>query len=952
RILFFVLLLGVLNTAGAFVRTTYNFNPDWKLFIGDPSSAENVQYDDSKWKAVNLPAAFNAKSVFKTSTDQLADTIAWYRKTFCIPGEYKGQKVFIEFEGARQAAEIWVNGQRVGLHENGVMAFGFDLTNYVTFGKKENVIAVRVNNSSKYQERATGSAFQWNDPASYASDGGLNKNVFLHITDKLYQTLPLFNNLKTKGVYIYADNFDIKGKRAVLHIESEVRNDYDKPKTMKINVMVRDNEKLLIREFQSEEVTLQPGETKLITASANMKNLQFWSWGFGYLYEVNTTITVGKNVLDLVRTQTGFRKTSFINGVFKLNDRVLQLKGYAQPSTNEWPGVGSSVPAWLSDYSNSLMVEGNANLVRWMHVTPWKQDIESCDRIGLLEVMPAGDKEKDVDGRMWEQRKELMREAIIYNRNNPSIIFYECGNAGISEAHMSEMLAIRNEFDPRGGRAMGCRDMLDSKVAEYGGEMCYVNKSASKPVFAMEYGSGENIQHQDLFAMDNVLHWYDYWRERPGTGKRVNSGAVSILFSDSGSPLRGGENHRSGKTDAMRITKDAWWAHYVMWDGWVDLENFHTQVVGHWNYEKGSRNNVYVISSGKKVELFLNNQSLGFGEQSNRFWFTFRNVAFQPGELRAVSYDKSGQKISETTCKTAGSPTSLKLKLIKGPDGFHADGSDMILVETQVVDANGQRCPFAGDRISFEVSGPAEYIGGIAPGENTYDGSKQLPVEAGVNRILLRSTRQSGKVKIKASSNQLGWDTLSVDSKPVKVINGLSTYFPDAKQTTSLKRGATPLFGSYVVSRVPISVLDISAGSNAKDVILSFDDNERTEWRSSGLLSTAWISYKLARQTQLSEVVLKLSGWRNRSSQIRILNENGTVLWEGTTDKSLGYITLPLNKGIVSSSIRVELPGAGKETDPALSKARLEPNKSLDFLDKESRDELRIVEIEFYESVE
>ena len=129
--------------------------------------------------------------------------------------------------------------------------------------------------------------------------------------------------------------------------------------------------------------------------------------------------------VDEVATRTGFRKTRFGKGMIWLNDRVIQMKGFAQRTSNEWPGVGMSVPAWLSDYSNGLMVEDNANLVRWMHITPWKQDIESCDRVGLIQAMQAGDAEKDREGRQWEQRTELMRDAIIYNRNNPSILFYE-----------------------------------------------------------------------------------------------------------------------------------------------------------------------------------------------------------------------------------------------------------------------------------------------------------------------------------------------------------------------------------------------------------------------------------------------------------------------------------------------------------------------------------------------
>jgi len=65
------------------------------------------------------------------------------------------------------------------------------------------------------------------------------------------------------------------------------------------------------------------------------------------------------------------------------------------------PAIGLSVPPWISDFSNRMMVDSNANLVRWMHVTPSKQDVESCDRVGLMQSMPAGDSEKDVDGRRW-----------------------------------------------------------------------------------------------------------------------------------------------------------------------------------------------------------------------------------------------------------------------------------------------------------------------------------------------------------------------------------------------------------------------------------------------------------------------------------------------------------------------------------------------------------------------
>jgi len=873
RILFsFIFLLGIISTSGASIREKYNFNLDWKVFFGEEQKAKDIEFDDTKWISVNLPV------------NQPNNTVVWYRKIFSVPSEFSGKKVFIEFEGVGKAAEIWVNGTKIGVHEEDITTFGFDLTPYIHFGKgKDNVLAVRM-------DKAT----------------GLTQNVFLHITDKLYQTLPLYSNLKTKGVYVFADNFDVKGKRANIHIESEVRNDYDKQKTFKINVLVRDNDKLLVREFQSDEVTLQPGETKTVTTSATMRNVQFWSWGFGYLYEVNTTLVVGNKVVDLVRIKTGFRKTDFINGQFRLNDRVLQLKGYAQNSTNEWTGSGSTVPAWLSDYSNKQMVDGNANLIRWTHALPWKQDVESCDRVGLIQVLPTSDTDQEQDENRWEQRKDVMRNAVISNRNNPSIIFYECGHKELSEEKMGEMVAIRNEFDPKGGRAIGAPDMLGSKLAEYSGELSNVTKSADKPVFAMAYPTYN--ENQDLFANESVARWYEFWLSRPGTGRRVNSGALC-----------------NGMLNDLRIKKDNWYANQVMWDGWVDFENYRTYIVGHWNYEKGVKKDIHVVSSGNQVELFLNGKSLGFGEQTNGFWFTFKNIAFQPGELRAVSYDKSKVVLSEAVCRTAGMAKTIKLNLTVGPDSLHADGADMALVEVEVLDSKGQRCPLASNVIDFEVKGPVEILSGNAQTENKLIGSKSLPLEAGVNRILLRSTRQAGSVTVIARSGDLKLDSLNFKSKPVEVSRGLSTYLPGQNQPSSLVRGETPATTSYGISRIPVSVFSVLAGSNEEQAFFSMDDNENSEWRSIGPLSNAWITYSLNRQASLSEICLKLADFSTRSYDLRILNEDNVVLWEGKTSTSNGYVTLPLAKDVVSRSVRVEA----------------KPNNG----------DIGIIEIEFYESV-
>lgn len=983
KLFLFTFLLAILSAINiqASERKKYNFNSEWKLRIGDFPKAKDTKFDDSKWKLVTLPHAFNEDEAFKLSIEQLTDTVVWYRKSFQIPELKSNQKVFVEFEGVRQRGDFYLNGHYLGRHENGVMAVGFDLTPHIKEG--ENVIAVRTDNDWMYREEGTNSKFQWNDRNFNANYGGIPKNVFLYVTDNVYQTLPLYSNLKTTGVYVYAQDFDIQGRKATIHAESEVRNDSKATRQFSYQVTILDADGKLMKTFQGDKVTLKAGETKTVKASAILHNLHFWSWGYGYLYTVKTALKDDNNqIFDEVSTRTGFRKTRFAEGKIWLNDRVIQMKGYAQRTSNEWPAVGLSVPAWLSDFSNDLMVKGNANLVRWMHATPWKQDVESCDRVGLIQAMPAGDAEKDREGRQWEQRVELMRDAIIYNRNNPSILFYECGNKAISREHMIEMKAVRDKYDPFGGRAIGSREMLDIREAEYGGEMLYINRSEHHPMWATEYCRDEGLRkywdeysypfhkegdgplykgqpatdynrNQDELAITMIARWYDYWRERPGTGNRVSSGGTKIIFSDTNTHYRGAENYRrSGVTDAMRIEKDAFYAHQVMWDGWVDTEKDQTYIIGHWNYPDNTVKPVQVVSTGEEVELFLNGNSLGKGKRQYNFLFTFDNVAFKPGKLEAVSYNKAGKEISRYAVNTAGEPASLKLTAIQNPEGFHADGADMTLIQVEVVDKDGQRCPLDNRTIQFTLKGQAEWRGGIAQGKNNHILDTNLPVECGINRALIRSTTAAGKVTLTAQAKGLLSASLTLETVPVKVTGGLSTYLPQATLKGRLDRGETPSTPSYKDSKKGVRIVSAKAGSNNNDAEKSYDDIELTEWKNDGKLSTAWITYTLERDAEIDDICIKLQGWRSRSYPLEVYAGN-TLIWSGNTDKSLGYIHLNVEKPVRANTITIRLKGNTSDKDAfgqiieveAIAANTMELEKS------SSKHQLRIIEVEFLETI-
>lgn len=1025
---FLLIAAFTLLCCSAEARQTYNFNSGWRI--------------DNQKKTVTLPHAWNEDDAFRVSSYEMSEGVVWYRKEFSLdkiwPAQGSattlGKKVLIEFEGARVAADVYLNGHHVGLHENGVMAFGFDITPYLKKGK--NLIEVKTDNHMDYREKATNTKFHWNSKAFFANYGGLSKNVWLHVTDAVYQTLPLLSSLGTTGVYVYGKDYAIPEHTATICVESQVKNETDKPVKRSLNVVVKEKDGSVLCTFKGAETTIPAHGMVTLKAEKRQGGLHFWSWGYGYLYDVITYLSPSPSPsgrgesapsvfkssskgiaaplsegegqgerFDVVTTQTGFRKTEFKNGMIYLNDRVIMVHGYAQRSTNEWPGVGACVPAWLSDYSNDLFVKSGGNVVRWMHVTPWKQDIESCDRVGLIEAMPGGDAEHDVTGRRWVQRLELMRDAIVYNKNNPSILFYECGNQRITGQHMIEMKNLRNEYDPYGGRAIGCREMLDQPEAEYGGEMLYINKSDTKPMWMMEYcrdeanrlywnswsypyhkegdgplyrgDSAKSYNHNnDEFVVECVRRWNDYYNERPGTGTMVNSGGVKIVFSDTQTHGRSAANYRvSGVVDPMRIKKDAFYAHQVMWDGWVDDLKPHTYIVGHWQYDKGFVvPTVYVVSNADSVVLRQNGKTIKADSHDYHFLWTFKDVPYEAENIEAISYDKNGNEVSRDEKFTAGSPDHLKLTTIENPTGWKADGADVALVQVEVVDKDGRRCPLDDRTLKWSVKGPAEYRGGVA--ENKPYGqatnrvaleskslddhpdpdlanlkkhcnhvlSDTLPVECGVNRVMLRSLTKAGKITVTAKAEGLPTATINLATQPVKVEDGLTTFMLSDGLKPVLDRGETPSTPSFTQTKENVYIIDVKAGSNQQEAYKSFDRYEDTGWTSAAVRDSAWITYTLTEPTKIDEVCLKMNGFRNTSYPIAIYADSVEV-WRGTTEKSLGFVRLPLRNCPVAQKYTIRLVGNTSHGDAFGAVKELDARN--DEKVSKSRKALKITEVEF-----
>jgi beta-galactosidase len=805
-------------------RSRQSFDANWRFIREDVQGAEAPDFNDSAWTTVTTPHSFNDVDSFRQIISHGGGDrgtfkgVVWYRKHFKLPAGAARNNVFLEFEGMRQAGDIFLNGKEVGLYENGITAYGIDLTQALHFGNEENVLAVKLDNRTNYAERATNTTFQWNANDFNPDHGGINRHVWLHITGKIYQTLPLYYGLQTSGTYVHAGNFNIAGKTADVTVESEVKNASGDRATVGLTAVIVDAAGQVRARFEGEPVDMVDGEKTQLTATGPIKDARFWNPDDPYLYDVYTILTVDGKTVDVSKLVTGFRKTEFKGGVgtggVYLNDKFIYLKGFAQRSANEWAGVGAGYPDWMHDYTAKMIRDSHANYMRWMHIAPQPVDADAFTRNGIIQMCPAGDKEGDVTGRKWDQRVEVMRDTIIYFRNNPGILFWEAGNTVVTVEHLKQMIELRRQWDPEGGRVMGARgndnavlNTATTPVAEFYGIMIgqdprtdalathdamfrgysmdrrdraplietedFREEGArrfwddySPPYFGFKKGPNDTWEFtSEKFALAAVARYNAYWQNRISNTDPAHSkwsAYCSIYFTDEDADGRQDSSEVarvSGKVDAMRLPKEIYFAHRVIQNEKPDLH-----ILGHWTYPDKTTKTIYVIANTQSVELFVNGKSAGVNSQpTNGYVFAFPGIEFAPGSLKAIGRNE-GKQVALQELVTAGPPTQIKLTPITGPKGVQADGEDVALIDVEVLDAKGNRVPTDDARIDFKCEGPALWRGGYNSGKTDSTNNLYLNTEDGINRVAVRATTTPGAITVTATREGLKTAQLKIVS--------------------------------------------------------------------------------------------------------------------------------------------------------------------------------------------
>jgi len=814
-----VLLLSLAwSAAHAAGRQTVNFNPDWKFLKADPVGAQAPGFDDDAWTTISTPHTFNDTDTFDnwSTPGHRGEQIqwsgrTWYRKTFTAPAEWTGKKVFIEFEAVRQVAEVYLNGRLLGTAKGGFTPFGFDLTPYLKIGAP-NVLAVMADNrfmkdpvdpgmdpqaattdkthpnlaqlSEKLQESipATIDELQadqipWNNPHWHPAHGGIYRNVRLIVTDQMHFALPLYSFLQTEGPYVYAT--DVTEKSAQVALEIPIRNDAATAADSEVRAEIVDADGKSVFNELIRVVLPAHGELK-VQLAGTIASPRLWEPAYPHLYRVELKLIWRGKTLDSTELPLGIRAIRWdANAGLFVNGAHLKLHGWGQKPTNEWPGLGAALPDWLQFYTSRLMKDAGGNFIRWGHAPAGPAQIAAGDRLGIITLQPGGDGEHDTVGGAWALRVADFRDALIYFRNNPSIFIWEGGNQKVTREHAAELRALMDKYDPHGQRAFAFRradaataEFMDVGIGTEGGREIArlpvvegeydreesprrVCDNASPPNFGYPEGKGQTYQlTSEQFAVNEVGHYVKK------LGAASHAGGANWIFSDSTSGGRVATEvaRASGEVDGVRLQKEAYAVVATMF-----RDDPQVHIIGHWTYPAGTRKTVYIASNADDVELFLNGRSLGHGKVSDRYLFTFADIAFSPGELKAVASSK-GKVVATDARHTVGAPAALRLTPLTGPDGLVADGADIALFDVEAVDANGDRCPTFQQRVDFEFSGPGIWRGGYNSGKIDSINNLFLDLEAGINRVAVRAGRTPGRLTVSARGAGLTPASASVES--------------------------------------------------------------------------------------------------------------------------------------------------------------------------------------------
>jgi beta-galactosidase len=475
-------------------RIRLNLNRQWKFFLGDYADAWETGLDDSTWQSIGLPHTFDLP-YFRTPEFYVG--CGWYRRWFECPEQWRNKRLFLEFDGAFQVADVFVNGQRVGGHQGGYTGFSIDITDAVHNG--ENLLAVRVDNN--WNPRLAPRA------GEHIFSGGLYRDVHLVVTDPLHIT---WNGVSITTPQVSETSATVKVKTEITNRSATIRN-------CRLLTTVIDADGSIVASTESKRSIDANAIVDIEQLIEPIAPPKLWHPDHPHLYNVRTTVFDNEEIVDQVDSPLGFRWFQWTaDRGFFLNGKHLYLRGANAHQDHAGWGIAITQAACGRDVK--LIKEAGFNFVRGAHYPHHPAFADACDQLGLIfwsencfwgkgGFGPEGYWNASAypvhsdDFEPFENHcKQTLAEMIRINRNHPSILIWSMTNEAFftynldrARELMSDLIKLSRELDPTrfaaiGGAQRGNVDHLGD-VAGYNGDGARLFIDPGVPNMVSEYGA-------------------------------------------------------------------------------------------------------------------------------------------------------------------------------------------------------------------------------------------------------------------------------------------------------------------------------------------------------------------------------------------------------------------------------------------------------------------------------
>ncbi len=407
----FLLLLLCQAAAG---REVIPFNSDWKFrrgpFPADAMSAARAW--DGKWQDVTLPHTWNAQDMQQAANAYYAGP-SYYRKTFTAPAEWKGQRLFLRFEGVGSCCEVYVNGQLAGTHEGAYSAFAVEISQLVKPGQTNEVVVMADNTPRPDVIPVNNQLF--------GVYGGIYRPVSLIVTAPCQIAV---TDHASPGVYISQHN--VSDRSAEVDVKVKLDNGSLQPAQLRLETSIADREGREVA-HQKTDIELSPQGIQSYVHHYKLRRPHLWQGRPDpYLYRVTSRLYRGDELLDEVVQPLGLRRIEAVagKGIF-LNGRRYPMHGTTRHQ--DWPGLGSALTNKEHDTDLSIIMEMGATTVRLAHYQQADYFYSRCDSLGLLvwAEIPFVNR---VTGKEWANAHQQLRELIRQSYNHPSIYVWGLHN--------------------------------------------------------------------------------------------------------------------------------------------------------------------------------------------------------------------------------------------------------------------------------------------------------------------------------------------------------------------------------------------------------------------------------------------------------------------------------------------------------------------------------------------